>query len=98
MYIGPFYLDTKEVFLILAAVLLGVAVYFDWPLWYFDKQTLLVLTVLFLIIRGLLKSVHNDVFFFHALVTIILSLFFPLLQVVLFYALTFAVMKAIKVI
>lgn len=98
MRIGPFYFDTKEIFLVIAAIIVGLAMYFDWPLWYFEAEELLVLTIVFLILKGLLPSVHNEAFFLHALVTIILSIFFPMLQVALFYAITFALLKAVKVI
>ena len=62
MYIGPFYFDTKEIFLILAAVLLGVAYFLGWPLWWFDKRALLTLVVLMLFTKGLLPSIHNEAF------------------------------------
>ncbi len=98
MYIGPFYLDTKELFLILASLLLGAALYFEWPLWVFEAQTLLTLTILILFIKGILKSINNDVFFFHALTTIVLSLFFPTFQIILFYVITFFLLRLFKVI
>jgi len=56
MYIGPFYFDTKEIFLILASVFLGLAMFFGWSLWWFDKRALLTLTVLILVTKGLLPS------------------------------------------
>lgn len=98
MKIGPFYFDTKELFLVLAAVLLAVSLYFAWPLWQFDGRELLTLTIIFLITKGLLPSVHNEVFLLHALVTVLLTLFVPFFQVILFYALTFVCLKALKVI
>ncbi len=98
MYIGPFYFDTKELFLILAAVLLGLASFFGWPLWWFDRRVLLTLVVLMLITKGLLPSIHNEAFFILALVTIFISLYLPIFQVVLFYIISFLMFRLLKVI
>lgn len=98
MYIGPFYFDTKELFLVVASVLLGCALYFGWPLWVFKAQTLLTLTIIVLITKGLLKSINNDAFFFHVLVTLVLAIFLSTFQVVLFYASTFVLFRLLKVI
>lgn len=98
MYIGPFYLDTKEIFLILAAILLGLAWYFGWSLWWFDKRVLLTLAVLMLITKGLLPSIHNEAFFILAIVTIFISLYLPVFQVVLFYFVSFLMFRLLKVI
>ncbi|MCS6956541.1 MAG: hypothetical protein NZM02_01690 [Patescibacteria group bacterium] len=98
MYIGPFYFDTKELFLILAAVLLALASFFGWSLWWFDRRTLLTLVILMLITKGLLPSIHNEAFFILAIVTIFLSLYLPVFQVVLFYFLSFLMFRIMKVI
>lgn len=98
MYIGPFYLDTKEIFLILAAVILSLAWIFGWSLWWFDKRALLTLTILMLITKGLLPSIHNEAFFILAIVTIFLSLYLPIFQVILFYFLSFLMFRLLKVI
>lgn len=98
MYIGPFYFDTKEIFLILASILLGLAWYFGWSLWWFDKRVLLTLTVLMLMTKGLLPSIHNEAFFILAIVTIFLSLYLPIFQVVLFYFISFLMFRLLKVI
>lgn len=98
MYIGPFYFDTKEIFLILAAVLLGLASFFGWPLWWFDKQSLLTLAILLLMTKGLLPSIHNEAFFILAIVAIFLTLYLPIFQVVLFYFISFLMFRLLKVI
>ena len=98
MYLGPFYFDTKEIFLILAAILLGVALYFGWPLWWFDKQALLTLAVLMLFTKGLLPSIHNEAFFILAIVTIFMSMYLPIFQVILFYFVSFLMFRVLKVI
>ena len=98
MYIGPFYFDTKEIFLVVAAVLLGVAIAFGWPLWWFDKRALLTLIVLMLFTKGLLPSIHNEAFFILALVTVFMSLYLPVFQVILFYFVSFLMFRVLKVI
>jgi hypothetical protein len=98
MYIGPFYFDTKEIFLILAAILLGVAMFLGWPLWWFDKRALLTLVILVLFTKGLLPSIHNEAFFILAIVAIFLTLYLPIFQVVLFYFLSFLMFRVLKVI
>ncbi len=98
MYLGPFYFDTKEIFLILAAIILLLAWYFGWPLWWFDKRSLLTLVILILITKGLLPSIHNEAFFILAIVSIFLTLYLPIFQVVLFYFFSFIFFRLLKVI
>jgi hypothetical protein len=98
MYLGPFYFDTKEIFLILTAILLGLAIYFGWSLWWFDKRSLLTLVILILFTKGLLPSIHNEAFFILALVAIFLTLYLPIFQVILFYFLSFLLFRLFKII
>lgn len=98
MYLGPFYFDTKEIFLILAAILVGLAMYFGWELQWFAPDKLLLLIVLMLVTKGLLPAIHNEAFFILAIVTIFLSLYLPMFQLVLFYFISFALFRLMKVI
>jgi hypothetical protein len=98
MYIGPFYFDTKEIFLILAAVFLGLAIAFNWPLWWFDKRVLLTLVILILITKGLLPAIHNEAFFILVITTIFLTLYLPIFQIILFYFISFILFRVLKVI
>lgn len=98
MYIGPFYFDTKEIFLIIGALLLGMAMYFGWSIWWFDRQILLTIVILILITKGLLPAIHNEAFFILAIITIFLTLYLPIFQVVLFYFITFLFFRLLKVI
>jgi len=98
MYIGPFYFDTKEIFLILAAILLAVSMFFGWQAWWFDRRELLTLAILMLFTKGLLPSIHNEAFFILALVTIFSSLYLPIFQVILFYFVSFVMFRVLKVI
>lgn len=97
MYLGPFYLNTKELFLICGAILIAVAMYFNWQTMWFNKASLLTLTILFLLTKGLLPAIHNEPFFITALVTLIVSVYFPIYITILFFFLTFGIMKLLKV-
>ncbi len=98
MYLGPFYFDTKELFLILAAILIAVAMFFGWSLWWFDKRALLTLVILILLTKGLLPAIHNEAFFILAVVSVFLTLYLPIFQVVLFYFISFLFFRLFKVI
>ena len=98
MYLGPFFFDTKEIFLMIVSILLGVAMYFGWPIWFFDKQTLLTLIVIILITKGLLPAIHNESFFILAIITVFISLYLPIFQVVLFYFISFVLFRVLRVI
>jgi len=98
MYIGPFYLDTKEIFLILLSLILTIAMFFGWDIWWFDKKALLTLTLVILFTKGLLPAIHNEAFFILAAVAIFLTLYLPIFQVVLFYLISFLFFRLLKVI
>ncbi|CAN5189368.1 hypothetical protein BH09PAT2_BH09PAT2_11430 [soil metagenome] len=97
MYIGPFFFDSKEIFLIIATLLLGLALAFGWQIWWFDRQVLLTVIILILVTKGLLPSIHNEAFFILALVTIFLTLYLAVFQVILFYLITFLFFRVLKV-
>lgn len=98
MYIGPFYFDTKEVFLILAMLIIGLAIAFGWNIWWFDKKTLLTLLILILVTKGLLPSIHNEAFFILAIVALFLTLYLPVFQVILFYFVSFLLFRLLRII
>lgn len=98
MYLGPFYFDTKEIFLILASILVGVAMFMGWNIYWFDRQALFTVIILMLITKGLLPSIHNEAFFILAIATIFLTLYLSMLQVVLFYFISFLLFRVLKVI
>ncbi|HRN70482.1 MAG TPA: hypothetical protein PLS49_04820 [Candidatus Woesebacteria bacterium] len=98
MYFGPFFFDTKEVFLILATLLLGMAMLFGWPIWGFDTEVLLTIVILMLITKGLLPAIHNEAFFILAVITLFLTFYLSIFQVILFYLVTFLFFRLLKVI
>lgn len=98
MYFGPFFLDTKEIFLLVGSFLLALALLFGWEIWWFDRQVLLTLVILMLITKGLLPAIHNEAFFILAVLTIFLTLYLPVFHVVIFYFLSFLFFRLLKVI
>jgi hypothetical protein len=98
MYLGPFYFDTKEIFLILAALLVGAAMFFGWPMYWFDKQSLLTIIIVILVSKGLLPSIHNEAFFILAMTTILLTLYISVFQAVIFYLMSFLLFRLFKII
>lgn len=98
MYIGPFYFDLKEIALILITVIIGLALFFGWNLYLFNKQVLLTVLILILFTKGLLPAIHNEAFFILAVVTIFLTLYLPVFQIVLFYFISFLLFRLLKVI
>lgn len=98
MYFGPFFFDTKEIFLILATLLLAMALLFGWPVWGFDTEVLLTLVILMLITKGLLPAIHNEAFFVLAIITLFLTFYLPIFQVILFYLISFLFFRLLRVI
>jgi len=98
MYFFGIYFDTKEIFLILAALVVVVLSVFHIDIYWFDQKALLTLIILMLVTKGLLPAIHNEAFFILAIVTIFLSLFLPIFQVVLFYFISFLLFRLLRVI
>lgn len=97
-YLGKFYFEKKDFFLILAALLLWGALYFSFPLPLFNPQNLLALTILFLLAKGLILPTHDTAVFTTFLVAIFLTLFFPLFKVLIFLVSAFLLLRLTKVI
>ena len=98
MYLGPFYFDTKEIFLLMLTVLLCVAMYMGWnPVW-FSARDLLTITIVILFTKGLLPAIHNEAFFMVAVAALLLTLYLPIFQVVLFYLISFVLFRLLRVI
>ncbi len=98
MYLGPFYINTKELFLILVAILLGLAIKFGWGLYWFDKRVLLTLVVMMLVTKSILPTINNEAFFILAIATIFLTLYLTFFQIIIFYLVSFALIRWLKLI
>lgn len=98
MYLGPFYFDTKEIFLALLTFLLALALYFGWHATWFNTRDIFTLTIIILFTKGLLPAIHNEAFFMVAITAVFLTLYLPIFQVVLFYFISFVLFRLLRVI
>lgn len=98
MYLGLFYINTKELFLILAVILLFLALKFGWSIYWFDKRELFFLVFLMLVTKGLLPAIQNEAFFIMAIAAIFLTLYLTIFQVLIFYLLSFSLLRWMRVI
>ena len=97
-YLGKFYFDKRDLFIVLAVVLLLLGNYFHYPLPYFEYKNLIILAILFLFAKGFLLTAYDSALFATFLTATILTLFFPLLQVLYFLSLSFIFLRLFKAI
>ena len=97
-YLGHFYIDKRDLFIVFAVILLFLGNYLHYPLPYFEYRNLIILAILFLFAKGFLLTAYDSVLFAVFLTAIILTLFFPLLQVLYFLSLSFIFLRLFKVI
>lgn len=97
-YLGKFYLEKKDLFLILVVLLLWGTIHFSYSLPLFDPQNLLVLTVIFLLAKGLVLPTHDPAVFTTFLAALFLTLFFPLFKVLIFLVFAFILLRLLKVV
>jgi len=97
-YLGHFYIDKRDLFIVLAVVLLLLGNYFHYPLPYFEYKNLIILAILFLFAKGFLLTAYDSALFATFLTATILTLFFPLLQVLYFLSLSFIFLRLFKAI
>jgi len=98
MKLGPFFFDTKELFLVLLAGLIVLIIYLGWQVPFFDLNKLLLLVILFFLVKGLLSGIHNENFLILAIITIFLSLYLTAFQIVLFFFIALLLFRFLKVI
>lgn len=98
MKLGPFYFDTKEIFLVILVFFLGATFYFKWDIPYFDEQKLLLLTILILLVKGLLPAIHNESFMVFVLISIFMSLYLSLFPLLLFFFVGLLFFKLLRII
>jgi len=97
-YLGKFYFDKRDLFIILVIGLLLAGFQLGYPLPYFQYQNLIVLSLLFLLGKGFLLTTYDSILFVTFLTAITLTLFVPLFQVLLFLVLAFIFLRFLKVI
>lgn len=97
-YIGQFYFDKRELFLILALILLGVAIFVGYPIPVFKGSQLFVLLLLLLFSKAIIPSSKDTPIFLTFLGAVFLTLFFPFFTVILFIFISFLTLKILRVI
>lgn len=97
-YLGKFYFDKRDFFILLAIGLLLIGFHYQYPLPYFQYQNLIILSLLFLLAKGFLLTSYDSALFVTFLAAVVLTLFFPLLQVLFFLVLAFIFLRIFRVI
>ncbi len=96
-YIGQFYFDKRELFLILALIPLGIAIYIGYPIPIFKGSQLFVLLLLLLFSKAIIPSSKDTPIFLTFLTAVFLTLFFPFFTVILFIFVSLLGLKIVKI-
>ena len=96
--LGRFYFSKKELFLLIASVLLFIIMQSNFTISFFDPFELLVLTVFTLLAKGFFTTTNDGVLFVIFLASIFLTLYMPMFQIIIFYFLSFVFLKVFRVI
>jgi hypothetical protein len=97
-YLGQFYFDRRDLFLVLAILLLLWGNYTRFPLPFFRYQDLILLLLVFVMSKGFLPATVDGVLLILFLAAVLLTLFIPLFQVLIFVVLSFVFLKIAKII
>ena len=95
-YLGQFYFDKRDLFIVLALILLATGWYFKILFPFFSYSDLLLLTFLFLIAKGILLPASDSLLFLLFFSGLVLLFFFPLIQVFFFLFLGFLFFRLLK--
>lgn len=97
-YIGQFYVDKRDLFLAAAALLLLYAQRFGYPVPYFNVNHLLFFLTLLFIAKGLVLPTHDSAVFVVFLTALVMTLYVPLFQSLVFLVLAFFFLRLTKTI
>lgn len=97
-YLGQFYFDKKELFLFLAILLLGAAIYLNYSFPLFKPQQLFVLLLLLLLSKAIIPSSKDGPIFLSFILSAFLTLFLPFFTVVLFLFVCLLTLRIVKAI
>lgn len=97
MYLGPFYFQKRDLFIILTVGLLWWVIHYSIPLPLFNPYNLLTLAILFLLVKASILPAHDVAVFLTFFTAILLTLFLPLFQVILFLTTAFFLQKLLRV-
>lgn len=96
-YIGQFYFDKRELFLVIGLIALGLIIYFNYPIPLFRPQQLLVLLLLLLISKAIIPSAKDTPIFLVFLTALLLTLFISFFNVILFIIISLILLKILKI-
>ncbi len=97
-YIGPFYIDKRDGFIVLAAILIILGMRWGYELVYFRQEYVLSLFILLLLAKATILPTHDSWVFIAFLLAMLGTLFLPFLQVLIGLALFFIFLRLFKVI
>jgi hypothetical protein len=97
-YIGKAYIEKRDIYTLLALGIIGLARYKRYPISYINYDEVLSLVVIFLLAKGLILPSHDSVVFLVFFLALLLTLFIPFFQTLLFLFLAFLFLRLFKVI
>lgn len=95
-YIGQFYIDKRDMFLLLALLVFGILAYTQYPVPLIDPASMTLLLLFTIVAKGFIPPASDSALFIAFFVSVILSLFAPLFHVLVFMALAFAFLRLFK--
>ncbi len=95
-YLGQFYFDKKELFLILLILLLIPAIYWQYPVPFFHLPQIFVLSLLLLFTKALVASSRDTPLYFVFLTALFLTLFIKFFTIILFVFIALFLLKLTK--
>lgn len=97
-YIKDIYIEKRDIYYLLGLGLIILARHKNYPIPYLNYDALLILTTLFFLAKGLILPAHDTVVFLVFFLALILTLFIPFFQIILFLFLEFLFLRLLKVI
>lgn len=96
--LNRFYFSKKELFLILAGILLVVIMRMNLTVSFFDPYQILLLTLLTFLAKGFISTTNDAPVFIVFLASIFLTFYYPFFQILIFYFLAFSLLKLFRLI
>lgn len=96
-YLGRFYFEKKDFFLLFGGGLIALLVWLNYPVPFFKLQNLALLTIFLFLAKGILVPARDEALFLTFLAAVFLTLYLPILQVLFFFLLAFFILKALRV-
>ena len=98
VYLGKLYFEKKDLYYFLGVGLILLGRYLNYPLPYISYDALLILAVLFYLAKGLILPAYDSILVVVFVAALMLTLFLPLLQILLFVLLALLFLRLLRVI